>query len=474
MIHAQADGFIPALPANADWILRLVERRDEAITVRKDVLQPVQRRQNIGACISVRVGEGTGYAATADISPAGLQEAVRRAQRWAETAARFNLVPAGSQPWPEARVHYATPTSNAVFSLRDVIDLLHTANRHLHSHAQVVHWEAGIARRESQVVLTSSRGAEIVQTIQYLSPALMVVASDGHAAEQRSFGGDYVRQGGLEQLAAIGFEAAAAGLTEECLALLTAPRCPDGSRDLLLMPGQMVLQIHESIGHPLELDRILGDERNYAGGSFVTPDMFGHYQYGSPLLNVTYDPSRPEQIASYACDDDGTPAERQFLIRYGVLQRPLGGACSQARSGLPGVACSRADNWNRPPIDRMANLNLEPGHTAFDDLVKGIERGVLMDTNRSWSIDDLRNSFQFGCEYARLIEDGELKGVVKQAGYRGVSAAFWRNLSAVGDVASMRVMGLATCGKGEPNQIMQVGHASPPCVFKDVDVFGSG
>ena len=142
------------------------------------------------------------------------------------------------------------------------------------------------------------------------------------------------------------------------------------------MPDQMVLQIHESIGHPLELDRILGDERNFAGTSFVTPDMFGTYRYGSDLLNITFDPSRPEELASYAFDDDGTPAKRAHLIRDGLLERPLGGAISQARAGLPGVANSRADNWNRPPIDRMANLNLEPGDATFDDLVASIDHGV--------------------------------------------------------------------------------------------------
>ena len=139
--------------------------------------------------------------------------------------------------------------------------------------------------------------------------------------------------------------------------------------DVLLLPDQMVLQIHESIGHPLELDRILGDERNFAGTSFVTLDMFGTYRYGSDLLNVCFDPTRPEELASYAFDDDGTRADKAYLIRNGILERPLGGAISQARAGLPGVANSRADNWNRPPIDRMANINLEPGDATLEDMV---------------------------------------------------------------------------------------------------------
>ena len=268
------------------------------------------------------------------------------------------------------------------------------------------------------------------------------------------------------------FDTAAPRLTEEALELLSAPNCPTGAMDVLLAPDQMILQIHESIGHPLELDRILGDERNYAGTSFVTLDMFGSYEYGSDLLNVVWDPTRPEQLASYGFDDEGRPAEREFIIRDGILLRPLGGAISQQRAGMKGVATSRASGWNRPPIDRMANLNLECGSSTFDDLVGSVEHGVYMATNQSWSIDDSRNKFQFGCEYGRLIEDGELTKVVKKPNYRGVSATFWRNLKGVGDESTFQVLGTPNCGKGEPNQMVRVGHASPVCLFADVEVFG--
>jgi len=234
----------------------------------------------------------------------------------------------------------------------------------------------------------------------------------------------------------------------------------------------MILQIHESIGHPLELDRILGDERNFAGTSFVTPDMFGSYQYGSELLNVVWDPTRPEQLATYAFDDDGRPATREYIIEKGILLRGLGGGTSEARVAVEGVATSRASNWDRPPIDRMANLNLEAGDTPFEDLVAQTERGVYMQTNSSWSIDDSRNKFQFGCEYGRLIENGELTSVVKKPNYRGISATFWRNLKGVGDESTFQVLGTPNCGKGEPNQLIRVAHASPTCLFADVEVFG--
>ncbi|MBE9561964.1 MAG: TldD/PmbA family protein, partial [Proteobacteria bacterium] len=259
-------------------------------------------------------------------------------------------------------------------------------------------------------------------------------------------------------------------LATEALQLLAAPNCPSDRMDVMLAPDQMVLQIHESIGHPLELDRILGDERNYAGTTFVSLDMFGNYQYGSELLNVTFDPTVINQFASYNFDDDGLAAEKTYIIQNGRLLTPLGGTMSQIRANMAGVANSRANSWNRPPIDRMANLNVETGDSNFADMLSSIERGILMRTNSSWSIDDSRNKFQFGCEWGQLIENGELTQVVKNPNYRGISATFWRNLIKVGN--EITVFGVPNCGKGEPNQIMRVGHASPTCVFTDIDVFG--
>ena len=322
--------------------------------------------------------------------------------------------------------------------------------------------------------LVTSEGGDVVQRYRFLFPGMSVTAHADGDTQTRTLHGHrgICQQGGDEILARFGFDGAMRRLAEEALELLAAPNCPSGTMDVLLMPDQMILQIHESIGHPLELDRILGDERNFAGTSFVTPDMFGIYRYGSELLNVTFDPTRGEELASYGWDDDGTPAERVHLIRDGILERPLGGATSQVRAGLPGTSNARADNWNRPPIDRMANLNLEPGDASLAEMIAGIERGVMMETNCSWSIDDSRNKFQFGCECGRLIENGKLGAVVKNPNYRGISATFWRSLVRVGNADTVQVLGTPHCGKGEPSQVIRVGHASPACVFANVDVFG--
>ncbi|MFW5841564.1 MAG: TldD/PmbA family protein, partial [Planctomycetota bacterium] len=173
-----------------------------------------------------------------------------------------------------------------------------------------------------------------------------------------------------------------------------------------------------------------------------------------------------------AADDEGLAAEKTYLIRDGILQRPLGGTISQARANMPGVANSRASSWNRPPIDRMANLNLELGEASLEEMIASVEKGIYMQTNRSWSIDDSRNKFQFGCEWGRLIEDGQLTDLVCNPNYRGISATFWRSLKRVGSAATAGVLGTPNCGKGEPNQMVRVGHASPTALFGDVEVFG--
>jgi predicted Zn-dependent protease len=299
---------------------------------------------------------------------------------------------------------------------------------------------------------------------------MRVAANHGSDTQARSL--DYAQQGGFENIERAQFIGCGRRLAGEALELLQAPNCPSGKMDLLLMPDQMMLQVHESIGHPLELDRILGDERNYAGTSFVTPEMFGTYRYGSELLNVTFDPTRREELASFSYDDDGAKAEKVWLIRDGMLVAPLGGRLSQLRAGMPGTANARASGWNRPPIDRMANLNVEAGSSSLEAMIGSIERGVLMRTNLSWSIDDSRNKFQFGCEWGERIEGGRRVGVVKNPNYRGVSATFWRSLRAVGDGSTFEVHGTQYCGKGEPNQAVSCGHAAPACVFAGVEVFG--
>jgi predicted Zn-dependent protease len=467
--------FREVAPAVEFCSLRLVEEREEHLSVRRGVLQPVTSSLDVGAMVFVIDDGGMGYAATSDLTVSGLRRAIDRACTWAHDTRGCGLF----EPGQIARVPPVGEYSSPVripwdsISLREKIGLLREQGERLKCDRRIEEWEAGLWFAEKQTLLMSTAGGRLRQRFVYLLPTLSASANDGPETQTRTFGGHaYCRQGGLEVLDDTGFREAPARIAAEALELLYSRNCPSGVMDLLLAPDQMILQIHESIGHPLELDRILGDERNYAGGSFVTLDMFGHYRYGSELLNVTFDPFRSGELGSYAFDDEGDPATKEEIIRGGVLLRPLGGRISQVRSGLRGVASARASSWNRPPIDRMANLNLEAGRSTLGEMIGGIERGVYMKTNCSWSIDDSRNKFQFGCEWARLIEDGRLTAVVKNPNYRGISATFWRGLKAVGDSTTVDVLGTPYCGKGEPNQAIAVGHASPACVFASVDVFG--
>jgi predicted Zn-dependent protease len=466
---------LPRLDNVDFWSLRFVEEHCETFAVRKNVAMPFVASTDRGAMATVYVDGGYGYAATGDTSTAGLREALERAAHWARSTAKLALFDSRTLPRPAPCGEYVSPSFADRFpTRREWYELLAEESAQAGCDPRIVDWEAAVDVLTATHRLVTSTGGEVIQRYRFLLPGMAVTAHAEGVTQVRSLNGyrGPCQQGGPEVLARFAFVGGGRRIAQEALELLSAPNCPSGKMDVLLAPDQMILQIHESIGHPLELDRILGDERNFAGTSFVTPDMFGSYRYGSELLNVTFDPTRPEELASYAYDDDGTRAERVHLIRAGVLERPLGGAISQARAGLAGVANSRATSWNRAPIDRMANLNLEPGDATLEEMIAGIERGVLMETNSSWSIDDSRNKFQFGCERGQVIENGKLGAVVKNPNYRGISANFWRSLKRVGNAGTLQVLGTPHCGKGEPSQAIRVGHATPACVFGNVDVFG--
>jgi predicted Zn-dependent protease len=469
--------FRAAAPAVDFCALRFVEETSEYLQIRQDVAEPPQLAVSRGAMVTVIDQGGLGYAATSDLSGAGIREALERARNYAKLTAGRSVVDYACVELPHPQGEYRSPAGRDPASLtrKDKYDLLAAESKECRIDERIVDWEANLWSTHSRQAYFTADGGAIDQEFRFIVPNLSATAHAKGETQTRTHAGRYngfCRQGGLEILDAFGLKGSGRKVAESALELLLAPNCPSGTMDVILMPDQMMLQIHESIGHPLELDRILGDERNFAGTSFVTLDMFGAYQYGSKLLNVTHDPTRPEQYASYGWDDDGLAARKEYLIREGILERPLGGMVSQARAGMHGVANTRACSWNRPPIDRMANLNVEAGASPLDELIAAVDSGVMMRTNMSWSIDDSRNKFQFGCEWGRVIRNGKLAEVVKNPNYRGISATFWRSLAGVGDASTFEVMGTPFCGKGEPAQAIRVGHASPACRFAKVDVFG--
>jgi predicted Zn-dependent protease len=471
------DHSLDCLNLTADWIgLRQVTETTTTRYVRDGKPQSNGRNYTQGVMVEVLAQGQFGYAATHRLDPSSLQAAAEQAYQQAIAAAAWGVHPFTLSARPPAVGTYNSPlgTPQDFLSSGDLNDLLIQVCHRLKVSEQVVKTSALAQIVETEQKFVSTNGSKVEQTFFLVGTDYEATAQDGTMVQKRTDNGMLARcyQAGMEVFEPASLLARAQRIGEQALELLTAAECPTTCTTLVLAPDQMMLQIHESIGHPLELDRILGDERNYAGSSFVKLSDFGQLVYGSPLMNVTFDPTVAGEFASYAFDDAGMAAQREYLIQAGILQRGLGSLESQSRSGVAGVANFRSSSWNRAPIDRMANLNLEPGTASFEQIISEIPSGIYMESNRSWSIDDYRNKFQFGCEYARLIENGRLTKTLRNPNYRGITNPFWRSLIAVGDRSTVEMYGTPYCGKGEPNQTIRVGHASPVCAFANVEVFG--
>jgi predicted Zn-dependent protease len=465
------------LDLDAEWIgLRQVTERATTRHIRDGHPEANSLSRRQGVMVEVLAQGQFGYAATNCLDQASIQTAAEQAKLQAIAAAPWAVHPFTPAVRPQAIGEYHSPQQKPLdaTSVADLVGLLTDICTTLKVSDQVVQTSAYAHTVEKTQRFVSSNGSDVQQQFFYIDTDYAATAQDGPIIQQRTDNGQMARcyQTGVEVFEPESVLARARQIGEQSVELLTAAECPTGTTTLMLAPDQMMLQIHESIGHPLELDRILGDERNYAGSSFVKLSDFGTLVYGSPLMNVTFDPTVTGELGGYAFDDAGMPAQREFLIQEGLLLRGLGSLESQARAQVPGVANFRATSWNRPPIDRMANLNLEPGTSTFAEMIADIEYGVYMESNRSWSIDDYRNKFQFGCEYAKLIQNGKFVKTLRNPNYRGITNPFWRNLVKVGDRSTFGMYGTPFCGKGEPNQVIRVGHASPTCVFSNIEVFG--
>jgi len=468
---------IAHLDIPADWVgIRAVQETACVHHVRDGLPETNGKYLTLGAMVEVMLNGCSGYAATNSLTPASLQAAAQIAYQQALAASQWWIYKFQTNTRPQVVGEYNSPFLEPldVWSPGEINDLLQRIAQKLKINDKIIHCYASIHTSEKETWFISSNGSEVYQKILSLRNTFGAIAKDGPIVQHRTNNGFAANsfQGGWELLRQDELWQQVQQVGEQALELLTSEECPDTRTNLVLAPDQMMLQIHESVGHPLEIDRILGDERNYAGGSFVSKDDFGQLSYGSSLMNITFDPTISGEFASYGFDDTGALATKEYLIKAGVLQRGLGGLDSQARADVPGVACARACSWNRPAIDRMANLNLEPGETPSEKILAGIEHGVYMESNRSWSIDDRRYKFQFGCEYAKLIENGQLTKTLRNPNYRSTTPEFWHNLIRVGDTANWEMYGTPFCGKGEPNQAIWVGHGSPICVFADVEVFG--
>ncbi|MCX6067357.1 MAG: TldD/PmbA family protein [Chloroflexi bacterium] len=348
--------------------------------------------------------------------------------------------------------------------------------------------QPGVAQRVSelifirkQIIYIDSEGSEIEKNIIEVFPSLQVMGVDEQGESHlRSFRPALTgATRGWETVDPQLFAENAARIVREMNEVRTAEECPKDERSVILLPGIMYLQTHETIGHALELDRILGYELAYAGGSFVTLNDFGKLQYGSAKLTARADATIPNSPGSFGYDDDGVPAQDNLLIDKGLLVGAITGrqmveeanarARKQIFNGSSGA--NRATAFYRVPIERMTNINIDPGSDgSLDDIVKNTEKGIILDGDKSWSIGSNREQFHFATDIGWLVEDGQVTRVVKNSTYKGETVKFYNSLSAVGDQSTWEVRYVDNCGKGQPNQIMQLGHGVPVCRFDHVKI----
>ena len=455
--------------------VRRVARRDEAILARNGRVERLDASETDGVGVRVRTAGAWGFASTGDLSASGMQAALRRALAFAQALPAGPA--AGLAPSPPARGTWAGPCGRDPFavSLEEKLDLLLAAAGALAADQRIVRADASCTARRTTTALASTEGTACTQTVTECGGGIQAVAVAGDEVQIRSHPGAHdgsVAAAGWEHVLALDLAGHAPRVAGEAIALLTAPDCPAAVTTVVLHGEQVALQVHESVGHALELDRMLGGEASYAGTSWVSPGDLGSLRYGSDRMTVTADATLPGALGTFAWDDEGVAARSFALVDRGTLTGVLSSRESAAAIGLPASGgCARADGHDRQPIVRMTNVSLEPGSAgSLADLIADTDDGLYLETNRSWSIDDRRLHFQFGTELAREIRGGELGRLVRNPTYAGVTPRFWAGLDAVCSPEAWSAWGLTNCGKGEPGQAMRVSHGAAPARFRDVQV----
>jgi TldD protein len=461
--------------------VRFVESAGERLRVRDGRPEQVTTEASRGAGIRV-LGEKTwGFACSADTSEGSLIAAAARALAIARASAPTARAPARFPEQAAAVGRYETNVAIDPFTvpLEDKLAALDAPVRALRiGDPRLVSAEAWMEWTRQTKRLLTTEGTDTTQSFTYGASGMHVFAlGDDGVSQRRSYptwqGGDGF-QAGYERIGALDLMAHVDRVKDEALALLTAPSCPAGTRTLILDSSQVGLQIHESCGHPAELDRVLGSEISLAGGSFLQPQRLGSLRYGSPLVTLVADATTEGGNGTFGWDDEGVPAGKRPLVDRGVFVDYLSSRETAAALGRASTGTMRAEGWNRAPIIRMVNVSLEPGSAgSLEDLVHDTDDGLLVATDRSWSIDDLRLNFQFSCEIAWEIKRGKRTRIVRDPFYTGITPNFWRSCDAVCGHGDWRLWGISTCGKGDPVQAMHVGHGASPARFRDVTVGSS-
>jgi TldD protein len=455
--------------------IRIVRRQNEEIEVKNGKVEGLMHDEDFGFGIRVLSQGAWGFACSSKVTRKEMEVVLGKALKIAKASSKAKgkeiLFPSISP----VTDRYTTPISIDPFDVapEKKIGLLLKADEIIRRNKKVKISEAFLGSYKTEKTFASTGGSYIEQEIVECGAGIAATAIEGDEIQVRSypnsFRGNFATRG-YEWIEKLALPDRAERVAEEASQLLGAKPCPSKVTTLILDGSQLALQVHESVGHPIELDRILGTEASYAGTSFLQPGMVGHFKYGSDLVNVVADATYPGGLGTFGYDDEGIKAQRVPILSQGILVNLLTSRETAHHLGRESNGTMRADGWNRIPLIRMTNINLEPGEWTLDQMVAGTEEGLFLTTNRSWSIDDKRINFQFGTEVGWEIKNGKLGEMVKNPTYTGITPTFWNSCDAIADRNHWQMWGTPNCGKGEPGQVAHVGHGAAPARFRNVQV----
>jgi TldD protein len=462
-----------ALAAGASYAdARAVLTRRQHVVTKNGQVDDLSDSESEGIGVRVLVDGAWGFAGDRRLDEAGAREAASRACAFARAAPNANgrqLAPVDVQ-----QATYRTEVERDPFEvpLSEKIDLCLRADQGMRQ-PKIKVTQAMVRAQREEKVLVSSEGSVIEQLLVETGGGIDAYAAGDDLLQVRSYPSQHSGasgQGGWEYVEGLGLDREAPRVGEEAVALLRADECPPGRTTVVIDAEQMALQVHESVGHPTELDRVYGTEAAYAGTSFLKTGDLGNLKYGSELMNVTADSTTAGGLGTFGYDDEAVPARSEPIVADGVLRGFLTSRETAAKLGAGEGGSMRAEGWSRMPLVRMTNLHLEPHEGSLDDLLADVDDGIYVATNKSWSIDDKRLNFQFGTQIAWEIKKGKLGRMLRDATYTGVTPVFWGSMDAVGGRDSWILYGLTNCGKGQPGQSAHVSHGAAPARFRDVQV----
>ncbi|MDQ3620705.1 MAG: TldD/PmbA family protein [Actinomycetota bacterium] len=446
----------------------------ESLTVKGPRVEALDRSSSVGFGVRVLVDGAWGFAASSRLDRDEASLVAQTAVEVARASATANTNPVELVPEPAHRASWSTPVDIDPFevSTEKKVALLASAAEEMEKVQGVRFGRGSMDLLKQQTWFVSSEGSDIDQTIVHTGAGIDAVAVSEGDLQQRSFPGSFrghFEAAGYEIVEGLGLVENSQRTAEEAVALLQAPECPSMTTTIVLDGHQVMLQVHESVGHPTELDRILGMEAAFAGTSFVGIADLGHLRYGSELVNITSDATVRGGLGTYAFDDEGVAAQRVSLVTDGILtgfqtSRETAAAIGADRSN----GTMRAEGWENFALIRMPNINLLADEGSFEDLLADVDEGIYMATNKSWSIDDKRKNFQFGCEIAWEIKNGRIGRMLKNPRYTGITPEFWGSCDQIAGPEEWKVWGTPNCGKGQPGQTMRVGHGTSPARFRNV------